>query len=233
MKTIHCLLTGLLMLSATVGSAQSRFSVSITAAPTYTYFNSHVTLLLPDGNGQVVPMEFFAKNSSYGYVTGMMAHYQFTPNWSVSTGFWHNRSGANGTFPFTPGNLPARIILSDSSVPLTVNYRPTTRRLSPYFSIGALGSFRGSTLYKPTDAGGFSDTKVTVGHHFLTVKALLGAGVVYKINSHLSLIAQPMLIWNFKPKGDFSHYVSYQINGQTQLVYSFWVRYIDEQIELS
>ena len=229
MKTIRYLLIGLLMLSTSLVSAQSHFSISVTAAPTYGHNNSTQTIYLPAGivpsapagSTDPVPFTFSNETQTIGYVAGVMAHYQFTPDWSVSTGFWYNRSGTNGIYPFDPGSIPSRIISQNFQVPLFLNYRSGQRRLSPFFSVGALANFRRPTLYRPDASSGISDTKVLFGTSTATYRAVLGAGISYRINPHLSLIAQPMLLWNFKPKGNFEHFVSYQINGQTQLVYTF------------
>lgn len=109
---------------------------------------------------------------------------------------------------------------------VTIHFSPYQKgakflRLSPYFSAGALANIRQFTILRPEAGSGLSDVKLLFGKSAVTYKAVLGAGIAYKINTHLSLIAQPLLIWNFKPNGSYEHFVSYQVNGQTQLLYSF------------
>ena len=228
MKTTIALIGSLLLLSVTLVSAQHRFGFSVTAAPTYSYANSTQTIYLPAvyvpsapvGSTDPVPVDYSSKTQTWGYVTGIMAHYTFTPNWSVSTGFWYNRFSTDGIFPFAPGNVSARYITQILQVPLLANYRSSQKRLSPYFSAGVLASFLQPTIFRPEAGSGLDDAKVRFDQS-VKYRAMLGAGISYRLNPHVSLIAQPMLIWNFKPKGDFSHYVSYQVNGQTQLVYWF------------
>lgn len=149
-----------------------------------------------------------------------MGHYALTTNWSVSTGFWYNRSSTDGIFPFAPGSIPARYITRILQIPLLLNYRSSQKRLSPYFSAGALASFLQPTIFRPESGSGLDDAKVRFDQS-VKYRAVLGAGISYQLNPHLSFIAQPLLIWNFKPSSNYTHFVSYQLNGQTQLVYSF------------
>lgn len=217
-----------MLLSMASVSAQSRFGFSITAAPTYSYANSTQTVYLPavyvptapPGSTDPVPVVWSSNNHAGGYVVGAMLHYQFSPKWSVSTGLWYNHSQINGidSLPYT--ETPIRTSSHGLQVPLFVNYRLNNNRLSPYFSVGGLASFRQRTQATYEAGAGFSTLSFFSGKA-VSYRPVLGAGISYRINSHLSLLAQPILIWNFKPKGDFSEYTSYQINGQTQLVYSF------------
>ena len=52
-------------------------------------------------------------------------------------------------------------------------------------------------------------------------RPVVGAGIAYRVNTHVSLLVQPMLIWQFRPANDYDHFVAYQLNALTQLVYSF------------
>ncbi|GAB4035244.1 outer membrane beta-barrel protein [Spirosoma jeollabukense] len=210
----------LLLITATLASAQSRFALSITGGPVVNHASMMSTVFLPDQNGQLTSTTIDSRSTTYGHVLGVSAHYSFTPDWSMSTGFWYNRLSMNGTNPFNSTPLPTRIIAQTIQVPLFVNYRPGRKRLSPYFSAGTLANFPQSTIYRDQSNTGQGDLKITFNKK-TTFQAVVGAGVAYTLNTHLSLTAQPMLIWRFKPAGDYERYVAYQVNGQLQLMYSF------------
>jgi hypothetical protein len=228
MKTTIALISGLLLVSATLVSAQHRFGLSITAAPTYAYANSTQTIYLPAvyvpsapaGSTDPVPVEWSSKNHAWGYVVGGMLHYRFSSNWSASTGLWYSHSRTNGITPLPYTTTPTQTHSYGLQAPLLINYRPGDRRLSPYFSVGGLANFRQRTSAQYDFGSGLTDVTFRSGKA-VTYRPVLGAGIAYRLNPHLSLIAQPLLIWNVKPNGNYTHYTSYQVNGQTQLVYSF------------
>ncbi|WP_169521807.1 outer membrane beta-barrel protein [Spirosoma spitsbergense] len=229
MKTTIALIGSLLLVSVTLVSAQHRFGLSITAAPTYSYANatqpSYVASTM-NGSAVLESVILSTKTQAWGYVVGGMIHYQLTPNWSVSTGLWYNYSRTTSLSISTSDpiltltQLPARTSSHGLKIPLFINYRLTSNRLSPYFSVGGLASFRQRTRVEYEPGSGQSDFEFLSGKA-VTYRPVLGAGIAYRLNPHLSLIAQPLLIWNVKPNGNYTHYTSYQVNGQTQLVYSF------------
>ncbi|WP_420151061.1 outer membrane beta-barrel protein [Spirosoma sp.] len=220
MKTALYKLIPLLLLVNAFASAQTRFSVAITASPAYAHFNTSLNLLVPDGNGQIQPINLSNKSSSAGFLTGFMMHYAFTPRWSVSSGLWYNRLGADGINPFVPGNFPARIISQNLQIPLLVNLRLNSRRLSPYFSLGSLANFPQSTLYRSETNAGTDKTSIRFNTP-ADFRAVVGAGVSYQLAQHWSLLFQPQLVWHFQPKGDYERFIAYQLNGHFQLMYSF------------
>ncbi|WP_018622344.1 outer membrane beta-barrel protein [Spirosoma luteum] len=220
MKKTYYLLVGLWLLSTAFVAAQGRFSVSATAAPAYAHLSARLNYLQPVGNGQFESSVFSTNTSSFGYAAGVMGHYRFTPSWSVSTGVWYNRLGYEGPFPFAPGPISARIISQTTQVPLLVNYRSRQQRLSPYFSVGVLTSLRRSTLYRPDSNSGQTEAKVVFSRSD-DYRPVVGAGIAYRVSTHVSLLVQPMLIWQFRPANDYDHFVAYQLNALTQLVYSF------------
>jgi outer membrane receptor protein involved in Fe transport len=213
MKTPIILTISLFLLSATLVSAQHRFSVGITAAPTYAYSNTTQTIYLPalyvpgtpSGSTDPVPFISSGKISSTGYLAGAMLQYQFTPNWSVSTGLWYNYSSTKRIDLIFPGDIPNRITSHSLQIPLLIN---------------SLANLSQHTSIQYASSSGVGDINFISGKS-IAYRAMLGAGIAYRLNQHLSLFAQPMLIWNVKPSGTYSHYVSYQINGQMQLLYSF------------
>ncbi len=221
MSARYCFLLGLLLAASAPIVAQNRFSFGVTAAPVLNHVSSRFSVPLPDQNGQLYREVFDNRSTTGGYFVGVPIRYNLTPKWSVSSGFWFNQFRSTGIYPFSISGPSARIISSSYQVPLTVDYRPSTRRLSAYFSVGAVGSYALSTVYKPEDGTGLEEIKVNFVRQKVMVQALLGAGVAYRINQQWSLTAQPQLIWYFKPRGNFERYVSYRLNGQVQLLYSF------------
>ena len=221
MKTNSYLLPGLLLALSVPTAAQSHFSIGLTAAPVLSHVSSRFSVSLPDQNGQLYQQTLDTKSTIGGYFVGVPVQYNITPKWSISSGLWFTQLRSTGDYLFSASGTSARIISSGYTVPLTVNYRPTTRRLSPYFSVGAVSSFQISTLYKPEAGTGLQDITLKFGKHAITVQALLGAGAAYRISPHWLVTAQPQLIWYFKPSGRFERYVSYRANGQVQVLYSF------------
>lgn len=214
----------LLTASVAPAFAQSRFSVGITAAPVLNHNRTNVTFKVPTGTGQLMDTTFAYRSSIGGFSVGLSVQYAFTSRWSLSTGVWLTQLRTTQPFPFTSGNVPARLISSSYQIPLLLNYRLANRRLSPYVTVGALGYFGGKTTYKPVEGSGFQKTSVKFGQA-LNVQAVVGAGVAYQLKPRWSLTVQPLLIWRFPPERKsgtrYNQYVSYQIQGQVQLAYSF------------
>lgn len=215
MKTRAFQTVSLVLLATAFASAQGRFSVSVTAVPTYAYSDSRVNFIIPNNNGQLTTQTFAANTAAFGFKVGVMTQYALSPSWSVSAGLWYSRLGWNSIFPFSPGDIPARTIQKDWQVPLLINYRSSQQRLSPYFSLGALANFPGHTLYRAEG----NVTKISFVNP-VDFRPVLGAGVAYKLGQRLFFIAQPQFIWRFKPKGDYEHFVTYQLQAQFQLLYS-------------
>lgn len=224
MRTTLPQLALLVLLAVTTARSQGRFTVSVSAAPVYNYNHTLAIFSLSDANGQQVRSQINYQSSGGGYTVGISARYAFTPNWSVSTGIWRNQLRSTQSFPFAPNDIRARVITSGYQIPLLINYKPGTGRLSPYFSVGALGYLYGKTRYKPADGSGLSDVNVKFSNP-VNVQAVVGIGASYQLTSHWSLTAQPLLIWRFPPKEDsfvtYSTYISYQVQGLIQLGYTF------------
>lgn len=205
--------------------AQSKLSVSINAAPTFHYVNTEFTSNLPGENGSVVPVDFHSKVNGYGYVVGVLANYGFSKRLSVATGLWLNQvnyrkptvttdPGLN-TLPL-PYDLQLRSLPSTTrslQVPLLLNYRISSKRLSPYFSAGAL-----TTLYSTMTLEGSKGSKNTVDK--ILLHPVLAAGVDYRLNERFSLIVQPTFVY-YLPYEKTLSYKNYQLGLQGQVLYHF------------
>ncbi len=223
MKNPFLLLLSLLALLYTPTFSQKRFSVGLTAAPAFSHSYTNFTFTAPDQTGQLVSTDVSQRSSNWFATVGTSVDWAFTSRYSLTTGIWFSQSRMTQSYPFGPANVSARVISSGWAVPLLVNYRFSDRRLSPIVSAGALGSFGGSTRLKPEAGSGLQEVRINFGNE-LTVRPMLGAGVSYRINPRWSLLAQPLLIWRFRPKDDqfirYNRAVSYQLQGQVRLLYA-------------
>ena len=193
----------LLMLNAPL-MAQSRFSL----APAYWFnYNLYSSQATYSYNGATTPI--LASGHSIISSLGLTARYHFTPQWHVSVGALyyrdanHNRSLAGPYGDFAP------FISKGWQLPLLVNYRLTDRRLSPYFSTGALFSRSNTFTGRP-----------------ITTDGVVGVGLVYRLDEGLSLLLQPSASYSFyRPAGDAVYtliqYSSYSLGIQTQLIWRF------------
>ncbi|UFH52299.1 outer membrane beta-barrel protein [Spirosoma sp. KNUC1025] len=220
MKLILYKTITLLLISGAFATAQSRFSVSAMLAPAYSHNHTRLNLLIPDGMGQTTNVQVSSNTSSVGYLAGAMFQYGFSDQWSISAGFWYNRVGTDGTFPFTLNPVPVRIINQDLQIPVLLNYRLTTKRLSPYFSVGSLANFRQKTIYRDESNTGEGNARVLFKDP-VNYRAVVGVGVSYRVNQQWTLLFQPQLVWRFRPEGDFEAFTVYQLNGSFQLMYTF------------
>ncbi|WP_247235976.1 outer membrane beta-barrel protein [Telluribacter sp. SYSU D00476] len=165
--------------------AQSRFSVAPVVAP----FSSYAEARLKE------PHRF---QYSTGLSLGATAHYHFSPVWSLATGLWYQWAYVNGQ---TGTNFELfRIKEQYLEFPLLLNYRPTARKVSPYFSAGMLLS------------------KQPGYYRSLVSKVQLGAGVSYQLNQRLAVVVQPTLVLGSDKYA--RHYPPKRLLSlQTQLVY--------------
>jgi hypothetical protein len=202
--------------------AQGKFSLSISGAPTYSYLKAEQTILLPDySNGNIIPVDFSSRTTGRGYTIGLMGRYSFRRKWSVSTGAWmnYNRTDVPSVETNTPGvNLTVGQTRGRNvQVPVLVNFQSSTRRLSPYFSAGALLSFRSANYL---NVGNDQEIRIKTGKHDVTIVPTVGVGVIYRMSNHLSLAVQPTFNY-YLPQGTYSSYFSGQASLQTQLFYTF------------
>lgn len=195
-----CLLACGLWLTATASLvAQSRVSV----APVYWYnYGQYKYQVHSTYDGSDTQLSGHANSSSIG----LISRYHFTPKWDISVGALLNRNSSRLTNINSP-QTDIGIIRTYIQVPVLANYRLTDRRLSPYFSVGALlGKGQTSAPVK--------------------MNGVIGIGVDYRFNSSLSLLLQPTATYLFdKPASNIlvqiSGYSSYNLGVQTQLIWHF------------
>ena len=226
MKTLaYAGLTWLFIIgSQTAIRGQNKFALSVSVAPVYNHSDTHVTLPIADPVRLFPFTEFTTKGNGLGYSLGLLGRYAFTPKWSALMGIWatHAVSGKtdiseNGVL-FTDTYRYNHPFTNFYRLPLIINYQSSTRRLSPYFSVGASLDFRGKTY---VDLSGNGELVAVKFGKPVVATSLIGAGAIYKLTHQLSLIAQPTLQYNLQPHSGYSYYHSYQLSLQTQLLYQF------------
>ncbi|AUD03481.1 hypothetical protein [Spirosoma pollinicola] len=225
MKTIALLLPVWLLLGTYASWGQSRFSVSINLAPTFSHSNSKS--VIPPTNNPAVPIatatEVLIQSHSLGYSVGLMGHYALTTKWSLSTGVWATQTQSSQGKLILNGDA---IALSYSNkhpfhyayrVPIFVNYQSSTNRISPYFSVGSSADFR-STSYAYING---QEIPIKLGKPVAISPLLVGAGVIGQLKRQLTLVVQPMLEYDLQAHPTYTYYHTYQLSLQTQLRYRF------------
>jgi hypothetical protein len=170
--------------------AQSRFSIAPVVAPFSSYSDSYKQNYLRFKYGS-------------GLTIGANINYHFTPVWSFTTGYWYQWSSVKaqrGDF-FTFYRSKEEY----THIPLLLNMRPSSGKVSPYFS------------------GGILLSKQTGLDRSLVAKTLLVAGVSYQITPQLTVVAQPTLVLG-SDKYEKEDYRSFpkklQLSFQAQLMYN-------------
>ena len=138
---------------------------------------------------------------STGIALGVQAQFDLTTQWSLASGLWYETASVkSGAGIWGPAyRIPQRTI----AIPMLLNFRPSERTISPYLSAGTL------LVSNPEGRG-------------LAAKALLAAGLSYRINPHLTLQVQPALTLGSNHRGDRGIYpANRQVSLQTQLLYHF------------
>ncbi|QHV99410.1 PorT family protein [Spirosoma endbachense] len=218
-------ITGFLFLG-TINSTfgQTKFALSINLAPIYTHTDYNSTLPFPDSNTQSPTTVVTSSSHGLNYMLGLSARYNFSPKWSASTGIWATH-GLSGTTHFDINGISAQLPYRYShpftnayKVPLLVNYESSTKRLSPYFSMGASLDFR-SVSYVELEGNG-QEVPVKFGKA-LIITPIIGVGAIYQLNNHLLIVAQPTIQYNVQSHPTYAYYHSYQIGLQMQLMHQF------------
>lgn len=187
--------------------AQSKFALSATVAPFYTHYKTNNIVILPDKNGVLYSYMDKSKGSWRGSWFGLNGRYSFSSKWSASTGLWFNKSIANG------GNTNARS--HNFSIPVMVNFQTSARKLSPYFSAGALWNFETTTHLDIADVA--QSLVFKSGDRTFKTSMMAGAGGIYNFSKHLSVIGQPTFSYIIPPSGYNAR--TYQLSFNVQLLY--------------
>ncbi|WP_373511391.1 outer membrane beta-barrel protein [Persicitalea sp.] len=178
----------LLLMMSLEAEAQSKFSGGLFLSP----FSSYA--------GEPLDIEASSRYST-GALLGMALHYNLSPNWSLSSGILYEsarvRYGLNGVCEDS-----YIVRKNNATVPLLINFRSTSKKVSPYLSAGMLVS--------------------TNKNERASIRAILGAGLSYQVDSRWSIVAQPAFTLGANSKTDGVLFPkNRQLSIQTQLLYRF------------
>lgn len=148
-----------------------------------------------------------ARDRGYGPLIGIMGHYFLTSRWSISTGVNYHRINYRRKIP-NEGQFRS----NSWNVPVLVHYKPSVHAFSPYFSAGAVLSSRSPIL-----SVAIPEPKIPT-----SLDIMIGAGAIYKPNSRVSWIIQPVWQKEVAPKPSnviLPNYNSYKISLQVQMLF--------------
>ncbi|WP_373511113.1 hypothetical protein [Persicitalea sp.] len=177
--------------SLDIAFGQSKFSISVIAAPNFHYIDSEWNVDLPVGNGYMTkPVDLQYRANGYGYSAGLMASYWISKRLSFCTGVLLNNINFGSPTVTTNPDLtaspndpqvrtPASTVRS-FQIPLLLNLRTSSKRLSPYLSAGALTNVYSVTIFEGSKK---SDNTVDGIRPY----PKLGIGVDYRLNDDFFL----------------------------------------------
>ncbi|TLV00412.1 outer membrane beta-barrel protein [Dyadobacter luticola] len=204
------LLTAFTLLGAKAFS-QDKFALSASVTPFFTHAKATVdaTVPNPDGSGTFVNQRLKSEASLKGFWVGLNGRYFFSEKWSASTGLWFGYSTDKGKASSGRSH--------NFSIPVLANFQPSMRKVSPYFSAGALWNFNTTSHVNIPDIG--TVTFKSGKNNTSRVSPTIGVGAIYHAAPHLALIAQPTFSYAIPPSGIDSHV--YQVGLNVQVMYSF------------
>jgi hypothetical protein len=195
------------LFSWTAATGQTKFAFSATVAPFYAHNKTTVKLPLDSGFDPNQGGVWTSKSSPKGYWVGLNGRYSFSKKWSASSGLWFSQSRLKTS------NSSSRS--HNFAVPVMINFQTSERKLSPYFSAGALWNFTRTSRATIKDIGTvvFKSGKGDISRLLPTV----GAGVIYHFAPHFSLIGQPTFGYAIPPSGVDSR--AYQMGFNMRLMF--------------
>ncbi|MVM28998.1 outer membrane beta-barrel protein [Spirosoma sp. HMF4905] len=202
---------------------QSRFSLAVSLGYAYGHSDSKQIAPIPDPIAQLPTTEIITSSHSSGYSFGLLARYAFSPKWSVNAGISAGQAlSVKGYLSENGNKIPVNYTNTHRdefaySVPLQINYQSSTKRLSPYFSVGASLGFRTKSY---VDLGNGQEVAVKFGKPVIITPGV-GIGVIYRLSEHCSLIAQPGFSYNVQAHPNYEYYHAYSVGLNTQLMYTF------------
>lgn len=221
-RTLTFLFT-LLLFSVTCSRGQPTLSVSITGSPTFSRTVYRYRYFYPESDGQVVePVYVNGPRWATGYSAGLSVRYEYTPGWSVSSGIWYEsvsfrqaRQPSAGEGTVTLRNRAVRF-------PILLNYALSSKRLSPYFSLGFLVDLPLTGLVVVTRGAEPTQSLRLKTAPRPVFQGILGAGLQYKLTNRYTLLAQPIWTYTFGQLGGAStDDPAFELSFLTQIGYSF------------
>ncbi|MCF0041354.1 transporter [Dyadobacter fanqingshengii] len=201
------ILTGFLF-SWSGAFSQGKFAISATVAPFYGHSKSTLEVIVPDSYspGTFSTETWKSEVSPKGYWVGLNTRYSFSEKWSASTGLWFGYSTIKSSTTSSRSH--------NFSIPVLANYQPSAKKLSPYFSAGALWNFGTTSRLTIPDIG---TATFKSGRNTSRISPIVGAGVIYRFAPRLSIIAQPTFSYAIPPSGINTK--AYQLALNVQLMF--------------
>lgn len=216
-------LVTLVLFTSASSWGQPTLSVSVTGSPTVARTVYRYRYFYPESDGQVVePVYVNGPRRATGYSAGLSVRYEYTPGWSVSSGIWYQSVSFEQARQPVAGEGTVALRNRVVRFPVLLNYALSSKRLSPYFSLGFMVDLplTGRVLVtrgaEPTQN---LRLKTTPGPIF---RGMLGAGVQYKLTNRYTLLAQPAWTYTFGQLGGASRDdPTIELSLLTQVAYSF------------
>lgn len=214
----------IVLFSASLTWGQQTLSVSATLIPTLAHTNYQQRSFYPESDGQIVePVFLDGGHWATGYGAGLSILYTYAPGWSISSGLAYQQTTIRQARQPLAGEGTVTFQSRFLRVPLQLNYASSTRRLSPYFSLGLLTDFPITSRMVVTRVG---ESTQYLRHDPLITRpifqGLLGAGFRYKLGERCMGMVQPIWTYSF---GQFGmarfHDTSYAFSLLTQIAYQF------------
>ncbi|QDK80905.1 outer membrane beta-barrel protein [Spirosoma sp. KCTC 42546] len=202
---------------------QRKFSLAVSLGYSQSHSDYKSIVPIPDPITQLSPTELVASSNGKGYGFGLLVRYAFSPKWSVNAGIAAGQSlSAKGYFSQNGTRISVNYTNTHRnefaySIPVQINYQSSTKRLSPYFSVGASLGFRAKSY---VDLGNGQEVAVKFGEP-VTITPGVGVGVIYRLNEHYSLLVQPGFSYNVQAHPTYVYYHAYSVGLSTQLLYTF------------
>ena len=216
-------LVALALFASTFSWGQPTLSVSATGSPTFSRTVYRYRYFYPESDGQVVePVYVNGPRWAKGYTAGVSVRYEYTPGWSVSSGFWYESVSFRQARQPSAGEGTVTLRNRAVRVPILLNYALSTKRLSPYFSLGFLVGIPLTGRVVVT-----RETEPTQNLRLKTAarpvfQGIVAAGVQYKLTNRYTLLAQPAWLYTLGQLGAASTNDStIDLSLLTQVVYSF------------
>lgn len=192
----------LTLLSVSFCTAQDRFALTAGGSPVYTYEKYRQDL---------TGMPITGSSTNYGYTIGVGASYQIQHKWTMSTGVWYNYQSAH------LGQFKNRV--STLQVPILLNYKPSVKKISPYFSGGIVGNYHYQDRLNAPLGGGPSDEFIRLKYADYYLSAMLGVGAAYTLTSRLSFVIQPYGQYQLRTPSIYTNYTNLQVGVSVQVHY--------------
>lgn len=217
------LLIALFWFPATLVFGQQKLSVSATVVPTYSHTSYKSRFFYPNSDGQVVePIYMDGKRWAPGYSAGLSVLYNYAPGWSVASGIWYQQLTTRQARQTAAGDGTTTVHNRAIRIPILLNYASSTKRLSPYFSLGLLTDIPLSARVVVVRAAESTQNLVLESSRSPVFNLMLGAGAKYQLSRRYTLTAQPAWTYQLGQLGGANtDNPTFELSLLTQIAYSF------------